>query len=899
MRSSLKNKLIIIIFGLILLFSLSSIIAKYYTDLLWFQSLGFLRTFWVIFLSRFGLKTVVTLIFISFIFFNLLITRKSLINYINIKKNNEFDQSLNQENQEILEWIDRKKLAFIFLIISIIIGSLFSLGTQEAWQIVLRYFNSTPFAKSDPIFNRDISFFVFKLPFYNFLKEMGITLIMLTFILVAFIYILASGIKTLDELRSKLLFQAKLHKTFLLLIFLLLKAWDYRLQMYGLLYSDRGVAFGASFTDVNATLIALKVLFYLVLLLALILAVSIFTKNFKAVVWGVGVWIISIFLLVVIYPAFVQNFRVEPNELALENDYIKYNIDLTGEAYGLNRIKNIDFIVESNLNSKVLAVNEATINNIRLWDSRPLLSTYRQLQELRQYYKFVNVDIDRYQINGEYRQVMLAAREMDQSLLSLPAQTWVNQTLKYTHGYGLVMSPVNKLTPEGLPELYIKDIPPQSAVNIKIDNPAIYYGEKTENYVIVNNKTQEFHYPQGSENVYKNYQGDGGIVLNNFFKKIVYALRFNTFKILLAEEISPQSQIMYYRNIHQRVRKIAPFLKFDSNPYLVLAEQRLFWIQDAYTTTNNYPYSQPLNFGEEINYIRNSVKIVIDAYHGSVKFYVLDNTDPLLKTYQKIFPDLFLAGSEMPSEIFEHLRYPEDLFEIQSRIYGIYHMTDPVVFYNKEAGWEIPEETYASSSIKMKPYYIIIQLPGAAEEEFVLMRPLTPVGKNNMIAWMAARCDGENYGELIAYKFSKQLLVYGPMQIESRIDQDTYISQRLSLWSQRGSRVIRGNLLIIPIDNSILYVEPIYLQAETSEIPEMKRVVLSYNERLVMAETLELAFEQIFSQREAEVVEDREEDLQLDEKNQYEELLDELENIIEELRKMISEQSLLERRLSS
>ncbi len=890
MKKPLKNKLLLIFVSLLLFFSFFSVIANYYTDLLWFDALGFSHTFWVIILSRLGLRVSVTLIFILFIFFNLMLTRKTLINYINIKKNNELDKNFTVENEEILEWFNPKRLGYTYLLISIIFGFLFSLGGQEAWQIVLRYFNSTSFAKTDPIFNKDISFYVFKLPFYNFLKEMGMTAVILTFILVAFIYILASGIKSLDQFREKLLFQAKVHKTFLLIIFFLLKAWDYRLQIYRLLFSDRGVAFGASYTDINATLTALNVLFYLVIILAVILTISIFIKNYRPVVWGVGIWILSIFLLGFIYPAFVQNFRVEPNELALESEYIQYNIDLTGDAYGLSKIKNIDFTVDNDLKLKDLENNEATINNIRLWDSRPLLSTYRQLQELRQYYKFVNVDIDRYQIGGEYRQVMLAAREMDQSLLSLPAQTWVNQTLKYTHGYGLVMSPVNKLTTEGLPELYIKDIPPQSVVDINIENPAIYYGEKTENYVIANNKTQEFHYPQGSENVYKNYQGDGGVVLNSFFKKILYALRFQTFKILLAEEIGPQSQIMYFRNIHQRVRKIAPFLKFDSNPYLVLADQRLFWIQDAYTATNNYPYSQPLEADGEINYIRNSIKIVIDAYHGRVKFYVIDHLDPLLKTYQKIFPDLFSPISEMPTELFEHLRYPEDLFEIQSRIYGVYHMTDPVVFYNKEAVWEIPEETYASSSIKMKPYYIIIQLPGERKEEFVLMRPLTPVGKNNMIAWMAARCDGENYGELIAYKFSKQLLVYGPMQIESRIDQDTFISQRLSLWSQRGSRVIRGNLLIIPIENSIIYVEPIYLQAETSEIPEMKRVVISYNERLVMAETLELALEEIFS-REVRAVEDREEDLELDQENQYEELLDELENIIEELRKVISSQN--------
>lgn len=393
---------------------------------------------------------------------------------------------------------------------------------------------------------------------------------------------------------------------------------------------------------------------------------------------------------------------------------------------------------------------------------------------------------------------------------------------------------------------FIKDIPPKVNVDLRLDNPSIYYGELTNNYVIANNKSQEFHYPLGDKNIYTNYNGSGGVQLDSFFKKLVYALRFSNLKFLLADDITAESRIMYYRNIRDRVRRVAPFLSFDGDPYLVISQGRLFWIQDAYTTTNRYPYSQPVNRYNNFNYIRNSVKIVIDAFNGSMDFYVINKNDPLAVTYQKIFPDLFKDGEEMPKDIRNHLRYPQDLFVIQSRIYSVYHMKDPMVFYNKEEQWTIPNENYAGTSITMDPYYIIMELPGKDVSEFILMLPFTPATKNNMIAWMAGRSDGDNYGELIVYRFPKDTLVYGPMQIESRIDQNTEISQLLTLWSQRGSRVIRGNLLVIPIDNSILYVEPLYLQAETSELPELKRVIVSYGDRVVMARTLDLALEGIF-----------------------------------------------------
>lgn len=885
MSKTIKVVISVVLISLIVFFISLFSGSQVYTDLLWFKSLGFLQTFWVMLLSDLGIKLFIAIFFTLFIYINLNFTKKTFLNYIDSKINDEVELIQEQGGDNLLKWLNKKRLNLIYIISSIILGFFFSSISQDVWKIVLRFFNKTPFGSSDPIFGRDIGFYVFNLPFYNFIKEMGMTVVIATIIIVGLIYLLSAKIKGFKNISDKLSNQAKRHLSILITFFLLLKAWDYRLSMYELLFSNRGVAFGASYTDVNASLIALKILFVIAIVLVGVLLYSTIRKNYKILLWGIATWLIAVVILGGLYPGFVQRFQVEPNEIAKETEYINYNIKMTREAYGLSEVSTEKFTVENNLDLEALNNNKEIISNIRLWDSRPLLSTYGQLQELRQYYNIVNVDIDRYQIDGDYRQVMLGAREMDQSLLSGEAQTWVNQTLKYTHGYGLVMSPVNRVTDKGLPEFFIKDIPANVGVDIELNNAAIYYGEKTDNYIVANNKTKEFHYPMGSENVYKNYTGTGGVQLNDMFKKAVYAARFNTLKMLLADEITPQSRIMYYRNIKERVRKAAPFLKYDDNPYLVVVQGKLYWIQDAYTTTDNYPYSEPTN--NMGNYIRNSVKVVIDAYNGTMDYYVVDDSDPLALTYQKIFPDLFVDGSEMPDELRKHIRYPEDLFVIQSRLYSTYHMIDPTVFYNKEDLWEIPEENYSGNSIKMKPYYIIGQLPGEEKAEFILMRPFTPVGKNNMVSWMAARSDGEHYGELMTYTFSKESLVFGPMQIESRIDQDSEISQLLSLWSQRGSRVIRGNLLIIPIDDSILYVEPIYLQAESSELPEMKRIVVSYGNELEMATTLDQALAQIFGVEQAEdVPDDLQEILPSEFGSQYEKLLEELEEILQQLREL-------------
>jgi uncharacterized membrane protein (UPF0182 family) len=613
-------------------------------------------------------------------------------------------------------------------------------------------------------------------------------------------------------------------------------AWGYKLSQFELLYSVRGVAFGASYTDVHAQLLAYQLSFWAVLLCVLLLLGGVALRRPWILAIGGVLWLVVAVGVGGIYPALMQQFDVQPNELIKEHPYIEYNIDLTRRAYGLDKIEEKDFGSVADLTPEALAEAEATIKNIRLWDYRPILDTYAQIQEIRLYYEFMDVDVDRYLLDGDYRQVTLSAREMATD--QLQSRTWVNEHLQFTHGYGLVMSPVNAVTREGLPELLIRDLPPSTAPGLEITRPEIYYGEKTDNHVFVNSTLEEFDYPSGDQNVFTTYEGMGGVLLDSPLKRGAFAYRFSDVSVLLSEYITPESRVMLYRNIHQRVRQVAPFLLFDPDPYLMIVDGRLLWLQDAYTVTDMYPYSQP--YRNSFNYIRNSVKVIIDAYDGDMTFYIVDPEDPLINAYAAIFPDLFTPLEEMPEGLRAHVRYPEGLFIIQAQMNNTYHMQDPTVFYNKEDLWAVAHEMYAGNDQLMEPYYVTMSLEGGPEE-FILIQPFTPANKQNMVAWMAARSDGEHYGKLLLYKFPKQELIYGPLQIEARIDQEPAISGQLSLWHQRGSRVIRGNLLVIPIGNSLLYVEPLYLQAETGQLPELKRVIVGSGERVVMGDTLDEA----------------------------------------------------------
>jgi len=637
---------------------------------------------------------------------------------------------------------------------------------------------------------------------------------------------------------------ARYHLSFLAALFFGLKALGYQLEQYALLYTHNGAVWGPGYTATHATIVAYKVLAVIALLCALAILVNLFLRRFRLVVYSIGFLVLASVLLSGIYPSLVQKFVVQPNEIAMESPYLQRNIQYTRMAYNLDTIEKKSFPAGRILTADDIRANKDTIDNVRLWDWAPLMQTYAQLQEMRLYYEFKDIDIDRYVVDGQYRQVMLGARELNQERLSSQAKTWINQRLKYTHGYGVAMSPVNASSGEGLPTFFLKDIPPVSQTDLKVDRPEIYYGEVADNYVIVNTASPEFNYPKGDENEYSTYEGDGGVKIGNFWRRLMFAFSLGDYKLLLSSEVDNNSRVLYYRSIKQRVTKIAPFVQLDNDPYVVLSEGKLYWMWDAYTNTDKYPYSEP--YDKVNNYIRNSVKVVVDAYSGKVDFFISDQNDPLVMTYSKIFPGLFKPLEGMPEDLMKHVRYPVDYFKIQANMYAVYHMEEPQVFYNREDKWNIATEITEKEEKPMEPYYTIIKLPGANQPEFVLILPFTPQNKKNMIAWLAAKSDGEDYGKFISYSFPKQELVYGPTQVEARISQDTVISQQVSLWDQRGSKVIRGNLLAIPIKDALLYVEPLYLQAEQSKMPELRRVIVAHGDTVVMEPTLELALDKVF-----------------------------------------------------
>jgi uncharacterized membrane protein (UPF0182 family) len=578
---------------------------------------------------------------------------------------------------------------------------------------------------------------------------------------------------------------------------------------------------------------------------ALLVLLSAFRRSYRLVLWGVALLILTSVVGTGLYPEIIQRLEVAPNEISMEKPYIELGINFTRTAYGIDFVQQEGFPALESLDREALKRNDLTLQNIRLWDHRPLLQTYRQLQVIRSYYDFVDVDNDRYVIDGKYRQVSLSPREIASD--KLPSRIWINEHLTYTHGYGLCLGPVNQISREGLPQLMIKDIPPAAFTNITVTHPQIYYGEITDSYCFVNTRSKEFDYPSGDENVYTEYRGSGGIPVKDFFRKLLFSCRFKEPKIILSSDITGNSRLMFDRAISERIRKLVPFLRYDHDPYMVISESgQLYWMMDGYTTGENFPYSLPT---EGVgNYIRNSVKITVDAYNGIVRFYVSDPRDPIIQVYARIFPEVFQPLEAMPKDLRKHIRYPEDLFTLQAGIYATYHMTDPQVFYNKEDLWHIPALSKHNGESVVEPYYTIMKLNTKdAREEFILMTPFTPASRENMIAWMAARCDEPNYGKLIVYNFPKQRLVYGPSQIGSRINQDTQISQQLTLWSQKGSRVENGSLLVIPIEDSILYIQPLYLAAEQAgNIPELKRIIVAYGNTIAMEENLELSLARIF-----------------------------------------------------
>ena len=805
-----------------------------YTDYLWFQEVKLASVFTTILWYKVLLGVAGGLLFALILYVNVRVAARHRAGDVLM----ELEDPLGLPSRLVIEPLFRRFLLPGALILGILAG----MHAAGEWETALRFLHGQPFKIQDPLFGRDISFYAFRLPLLETLYGWTLTVLAITFLLTVATYVLHRGIQITPR-GPAVATHARAHLLILGALILITKAGGYYLDIYNLLLSPTGIVFGAGYSDINASLPALRVLAVLAVACAALCIWQIGRKGIRPVLVALGILLAANVLGLGVVPAAMQRFRVVPNEMVAERPYIEQNIKYTRMAYGLDRIAEEEFPADETLSIADLRKNDATIKNIRLWDHRPLLATYAQLQEIRTYYRFVDVDNDRYTVDGQLRQVMLSAREL--SYKNLPSRIWINERLNYTHGYGVVLGPVNRISPEGLPDFWIKDIPPASVGSIKVSRPEIYYGEISNDYVFVKTRAQELDYPAGDKNVYTAYSGQGGVRIQSLLRKLLFALRFGDMKILLSNDIIGESRVMYHRDIEERVKQAAPFIQFDADPYLVIGQDgRLVWIIDGYTTSSKFPYSEPTRgLG---NYIRNSVKAVVDAYHGTLNFYLSEPDDPVIKTYANAFPGLFQPLSAMPADLKPHVRYPQGLFAIQARMFATYHMRDPQVFYNKEDLWNVPRRVVEGQEREIEPYYTIMRLPGEKAEEFILLSPFNPSKKDNMIAWMAARCDGQEYGKLIVYNFPKQKLIYGPRQIEARIDQDAFISQQLSLWSQRGSQVIRGSLLAIPIAQSLLYVQPLYLAAEKGSLPELKRVIVSMGNQIAMEENLEAALSQLF-----------------------------------------------------
>jgi uncharacterized protein len=826
-----NNRNIILIIAASILFTLFSTLLNFYTDWLFFVETGYNSVF----------TTTLTAKISSALFFGVLMLLISLISFFFANSAKLSMASVYVEGKEI-HLLKREEAARLIkplgLIISLILAFLAGRWGILQWDDLLFFRNMAPVGTVDPIFGMDIGFYLFSLPFLEILKGFTEFSLLASALMAAAVYYLRGGIILTDR-GAAVDPLVKKHLAVVICTFSLVVAAGFYLECFKLLLSGNGSFYGAGYSDINARLLTLRILTFITPFAGAALAFGIWKNSWRLTVLPPAILFAVYMVGVRVYPGMLQKFKVAPNELALEMPYIEHNIKFTRMGYDLDKIETIPFDVDTKLSAGDISGNDATIKNIRLWDHAPLLKTYSQLQQIRTYYKFHDVDNDRYMVNGRYTQVMLSPREL--SYADLPSRNWINERLIFTHGNGLTLGPVSRISKEGLPEFFIKDIPPVSIGDIKVSRPEIYFGELSNEYVIVKTKVPEFSYPTSTGNINTTYTGKGGVAIDSFLKKAVFAARFRTEKILLSSDITSESRIIYNRNINERVKALAPFLRFDSDPYMVVANDgRLKWIIDAYTHSNRLPYSKPVKGGT--NYMRNSVKVVMDAYDGSVSFYIIDQTDVMAKTYSRMFPGLFKPIGEMPDDMRKHMRYPHNFLQLQAAMYTAYQMTDPKVFYNKENLWQVP----ALGEKPMEPYYTIMKLPGEKKEEYILLLPFTPSKRDNLAAWMTARCDEPNYGKLKAYTFPRDRLIYGPKQVDARINQDSFISQQLTLWNQRGSEVIRGSMLVIPIEKSLLYVQPLFLAADKAALPELKRVIVAFGDQVVMEENLELALQRLF-----------------------------------------------------
>ncbi len=833
--------------GIVVSIALVLVVPNIIADWLWYQSLERTDVFSRIITLQIGLFAAGLIVFGVLYFGNMTLVRK-IVERQAYRTGEDFLSNSARRTEQASRIISG--------LVGVIASVLFGLLASGQWNTVLRAQNLVEFGRTDPLFSRDLSFFVFTLPLLEFVQGWLFRAVILVLIVAVFAYgfrlVLPYMISPEDdegerrEIPKSLVAgpPIRIHLSILGFLLMVLIGWAHWLSLHTLEFSTRGAAYGASYIDVNIMQPVQQVLIVLAVVAAIGLVSGAVLNQQWLPIGGLGLWLLVLVVGGWAYPGLAHRLEVQPNELERERPFIENNIEYTREAYGLNRIVEMEHPGEPAVTEEELVGNPLTVRNFRLWDPEPLLITYNQVQSIRLYYDILDADVDRYYVDGEYRQVMVGARELSPEKLPASAQTWVNRRLQFTHGYGVVMSPVNEVSPEGLPSFFLKDVPPTGIM--EVNRPEIYYGEKTFDYVIVNARIQEIDYPRGDDNARSTYQSRTGVGVGTYLRKLLYAWYLKDVNILLSDELTPESQILYRRQVRERVATVAPFLVIDQDPYIVVADGQLFWIVDAYTFTDRYPYSQPL--AGAFNYIRNSVKATVNAYDGTVQLYAVEEDEPILQAYSRAFPDLFQPLTEMPPAILQHIRYPAFLFQVQVELYSLYHMQKPDIFYNREDALSRPRELYGGGQVPVRPYYVIMRLPDFPREEFILIMPYTPIQKDNMVAWLAARSDPEGYGSLFAFKYPKDKLVFGPMQIEARADQDTTISQQFTLWGQGGSRVIRGNLLVVPIGQSNLYVEPIYLQSEQGQLPELKRVIIANGSNVVMAESVLLGLRELFGE---------------------------------------------------
>ncbi len=795
----------------------------FYTDWLWFSDLGYQEILLKMVTTRVVLYLLGVLIFMALAIPNLLAAFRIT----------ELMEPRGGVKLPIEMYEAARKLLKLAAAGVLILGA-FSLSGKPAseWESILRYLNGVAFNETDPIFAKDFSFYIFTLPVLEFLRFWLLSVVVAVILIVGAFYYVNSSLR--GELFS-LTGPVKSHLAILGALLFVLIAAGHWLGRYDLLFSPTGAVYGVGYTDNHVTLPARTFLTFVALLTSVLLMVSAFSNKKRLAIWAVGGWFGLNILAGSVAPMVVQRLHVEPSELARERTFLSNNIEFTRKAFGLTQLQSRSHPALGWIDPQTVAENKGTIQNIRLWDEGPLLQSYNQIQFFRLYYDFLAMHTDRYTVDNELRQVMLATRELSAEKLPAEAQRWVNRHLQFTHGYGVAMTPVTEVDAGGRPGFFISDVPPRG--KIALERPEVYFGLKSLNFLIVRTQTQEFNYPGPDGPVYTRYEGEGGVPLNSLFRRLMYAWQFMDINILISAEIQPESLIQYRRTIPERFSTVTPFLLRDREAYSVVADGRLFWIQDAYTITNRYPYSTP--WQGRFNYLRNSVKAVVDAYHGTIDYYIFDPNDPLIRTYQAIFPGLFKSMEEMPEYLRAHVRYPQDQFAVQTQMLLQYHMEDPVVFYNKEDQWSLPVQTSFGKTQVLQPYYIVARLPGEPREEFLLIQPFTPVNRHNLVGWMAARSDGNRYGELLLFRFPTGRHVDGPNQVEARIDNDAVISEQFTLWGQVGSEVFRGILLVIPIGDSLLYAEPVFLKPETLDFPELRRIILADSRQVVMHQTLD------------------------------------------------------------